>query len=195
MKGILRVLFFVAVMALFYLVNACKSSEQISAKKCAKAKAKYEVAAFKFGCPLETGVDTLRITNTIIISHDTTFYIPIPGEVRHDTLTVTITNGVVNSAMSRLDVTYAYATAQVRGGILYLNIYQRETVIAKTIKDAIQSNSRVDYQTITKTVSETTNHIKPFQWFQIWCGRIFLLIIIGLSFYVILKNLLKPRIL
>ncbi len=173
------------------MMAACRAPQQIAERKCAKSLAKYEKQAYRWGCQLDTGTDTVRITTREIITHDTTIYVAIPAEAKHDTIKVVITNGVINSELSRLDVTYAWATAQVRDGILYLNVYQREALIAKTIKDAIQSNTKVEYKYVTKTVTEKTNYLTQWQIAQMWLGRLMIALVVLLIGFIVLKTLVK----
>ena len=125
MKALLKLLFVILIVFIFFALQSCRSAQEISNKKCAKAKAKYELSVYRFGCPLGTISDS---SNTSIESskHDTTIYVPVPGEKVHDTIKVEIINGIVNSVQSRLDTEYAYATAQIVNSILVLNLYQKE---------------------------------------------------------------------
>jgi len=178
---------------LIYLITflialaSCRSPQQIADRKCDKAQLKYEKAAYRWGCPMGQQSDTVFQQMIIRETHDTTIYIRIPGEKETDTVTVTIREGIVQSAELRKDTQYAFAKAQVINGVLVLQLVQKESVIAKTIKDAIQLNSKVEYKYIKQTVKEKVNYLTQWQILQMWAGRILTaLLLIALVLYLLL---------
>lgn len=171
------------------LLSACRSAQQIADKKCAKAQSRYELSAYKWGCPMVQRTDSIVITKTIRETHDTTIFVTIPGDVQHDTVTVKLRDGIVQSAKLRKDTRYAYASAQVIDGVLVLELVQKESVIASTIKDAIQKESGTKYITVVKTVVKQTNVLKSWQAALMWMGGILsLLFVLGSALYLILKR-------
>lgn len=166
---------------------SCRAPQQIADRKCAKAQAKYERSAYRWGCPLVTGSDTIIKTITLRERHDTTIFVSIEADAKHDSIKVVVHDGIVNSDLSRLDTQYAWATAKVVNGILYLKLFQKEAIIVKTIKDAIKNESKTEYITITKTIKEKTNYLTQWQILQMWAGRILTaILVIALVLYLLL---------
>lgn len=165
---------------------SCRSPQQLADRKCAKAQAKYEKSAYRYGCPLVMQTDTVYREITIRETHDTTIVVYIAADTVRDSITVVIKDGLVNSDMSRLDTQYAWATAKVINSVLVLRLYQREAEIEKTIKDAIQKDSRVEYQTITRTLTQKTNYLTQWQIAQLWMGRLLmamLVLLLGVTLF------------
>lgn len=171
MKNILLLFVLIALLA------GCRSPQQIAGRKCAKALAKYEASAYKYGCPLAPGTDTVIQQLIIRETHDTTITVTITGEIKQDSVIVVVSDGLVNSQLSRLDTQYAYATAQVINSELVLKIYQKQTEIPVTIKDAIQKTTSEKQQTITTVLpGKVTNVLSGWQVFRLWVGNIVLLL-------------------
>lgn len=157
---------------LMLLLASCSTPEKLQQRKCAKAQIKYEKAAYRWGCPLVQQTDTVIQQMIIRETHDTTIFVRIAADTVYSLDTVTILDGLANSDKSRLDTQYAFSIAYVHESILYHNLFQKESEIAATVKDAIQKSSKVEYKTITRTVTKTTNILTGWQWLQIWAGRI-----------------------
>jgi hypothetical protein len=155
---------------LFLIITAFLASCRSPEKMCSKAQIKYERAAYRWGCPLVVQSDTVYTQMIIRERHDTTIFVRVPADTVRSVDTVLIRDGLVESDKSRLDTKYAFSVAYVYDSRLYHNLFQKESVIASTIKDAIQSNSRIEEKYITNTV--TTNVLTGWQWFQIWAGRL-----------------------
>jgi len=182
----------ILLITLLIALGSCRSPQQIADRKCAKAQAKYEKAAYRWGCDLSANTDsTSAETNTTVVK-DTTIYIPVPGETKTDTITIKLTNGLLNSKESRLDTKYAYATVQVVDGKLIFNLYQKESVIAATLKGAIRYNNITKYYKITKTLpGKITNILTQWQVAQMWLGRILLVVMFVYGVFRALKFYLK----
>lgn len=173
---------FILLITILIALASCRSPQQISDRKCGKAQAKYEKAAYRWGCPLVAKSDTVFTTMTIRERHDTTIYVRIKGDTVRSVDTVILVNGIAQSPKNRLDTEFAYSISYVQDGRLYHVLYQKESVIAQTIKDAIQKESHVEYKTITKTVEKKTNYLTQWQILQLWAGRIAILwLLIGFS--------------
>lgn len=157
-------------LSLLILLAGCRSAQRIAERKCTKAQLRYEKAAYRWGCPLVQRTDSIVLTQILRTTHDTTIFVRVPGERETDTVTVTLHDGIVTSSQLRKDTEFAYATAQVTDGVLVLHLYQKESKIPATIKDAIQTTAAV--KTIRITVKETTNELTTFQLAQMWVGRI-----------------------
>lgn len=169
-------------------VASCSTPEKLQQRKCTKAQQRYERAAYKFGCPLVVYTDSVFTTSIITQYRDTTITIYIAPDTVRDSVKVVVESGLVNSEKSRLDTQFAYATAQVRDGKLYLELYQKASNIDKTIKEAIKKESRIEYKHITNTVTKTIEkQLTAWQLWQLWFGRVFLTILSLVLVYGIIK--------
>jgi len=172
---------------LILALASCRSPQQIADRKCDKAQLKYEKAAYRWGCPMVQQSDTVFQQMIIRETHDTTIYVRIPADTVTSVDTVTIREGIAISDKSRLDTKFAFSIAYVYDSKLYHNLFQKESVIAETIKDAIQHNSHIEYKYIKQTVVEKTNYLTQWQIVQMWAGRILTaLLLIALLLYLLL---------
>jgi hypothetical protein len=126
------------------------------------------------------------ITNTITIYRDTTIYVYLPGDTVYDTVHVTIENGIANSRPSIHETDLAWSKAQVVDGRLIHELIQKDSVLARVIENAIRESATTTDRNRIKTEIIEKNYVTGWQWFQIWMGRLFgiiLLLFIGF-FYV-----------
>ena len=168
----------IVLITILIALASCRSPQQIADRKCDKAQLKYEKAAYRWGCPMVQQTDTVFQQMIIRETHDTTIYVRIAADTVFSTDTVIMKDGIATSDKSRLDTQFAFSIAYVHDSKLYHNLFQKESVISKTIADAIQYNSKVEYKTITKTIKEKVNYLTQWQIVQIWLGRLFLAILI-----------------
>lgn len=191
MKTILKILFFLLCVVVFFAVQSCRSSQTIADRKCANAQLKYEKAAYRWGCPLVQQSDTILQQITIRETHDTTIYMYIKGDTVREVDTVIVVNGIAQSPKHRLDTEFAYSISYVQDGKLYHILVQKESVISKTIEDAVKKESKIEYKTIIKTIKETTNHLKSWQVCLMWLGGFMILQIILIFAYTIYRIVKK----
>jgi len=182
---------FILLITILIALASCRSPQQIADRKCAKAQAKYERSAYRWGCPLVVASDTIRITQTLREVRDTTVYVTIAADTVKSTDTLYRVNGIYKTPVNRVDVQYAFSTAYVWDGILYHNIFQKPDEIAYTIQDAIQNSSHTEYIIITKTINTKTNYLTQWQVFQLWMGRILMGLLLLVLSYIGIKFLLK----
>ena len=181
---------FLLLITIIASLASCRSPQQLADRKCTKAQLKYEKAAYRWGCPLVAKSDTVIKETTIRVHHDTTIYVFIKADTVRSVDTVYQRNGLAQTDQHRLDTEYAYSIAYVLNGLLFHTLYQKPAEIAKTIRDAIQRDSHVEYKTITKTVVTKINYLTQWQIFQLWLGRIAFGILIvvaivkGIQFYI-----------
>ncbi len=99
--------------------------------------------------PPETKTEIKIVEKEVI--RDTTVYVYLQADTvfQKDTITVYETPDGYQTTLSMLDLEYSYSTAQVINGRLDHKLFQKETLIEQTIKNAIKENS-------THTVIETT---------------------------------------
>jgi hypothetical protein len=182
---------FIYLITILIALASCRSPQQIADRKCDKAQLKYEKAAYRWGCPMVQQSDTVFQQMIIRETHDTTIFVRIAADTVFAIDTVTIKDGIASSDKSRLDTQYAFSIAYVHDSKLYHNLFQKESEIASTIKDAIQNNSKVEYKYITNTVTKTTNVITHWQWVQIWMGRILMVMLLIVIVFTVIKLYLK----
>jgi hypothetical protein len=141
-------------------------------RKCRKAKLNYEIAASKWGCPM---INDSTIFNTQEIIRDTTIYVPVPGQIVHDSIPVIITNGLMNTPVSLLETTYSRSKAWVENGILKHALDQRPSTIPVILPGAIHTSTSNTVQTIKVPYYIDRPVLKPLTWWQkffLWTGVI-----------------------
>jgi hypothetical protein len=91
--------------------------------------------------PPETKTEIKIVEKEII--RDTTIYVYLQADTvfQKDTITVYETPSGYQTVLSRIDLNYSYSTAQVINGRLDHKLFQKETLIEQTIKNAIKENS------------------------------------------------------
>jgi len=128
------------------------------------------------------------ITNTVIeyrdtivkiIIHDTTF---IKADTVYDTTEVFINNGIIWSNKVYGETDFASAWAQVVNSRLKLELIQKDSAIAKLIKENVKI--------VTKTVIETKTEIKKVfvtKWYDKFSRVIAILFISALVIMIVIK--------
>ena len=160
--------------------TSCITQNRID-RKCRKAKMKYDVAATKWGCPVDH--DSTFAQSHVIIK-DTTIYVPVPAQTVHDSIPVIITKGLVNSPVSTLETTYTRSKAWVLDGILKHTLDQKPSAFPVTIPAAIHNTTSNTVQTIKVPYYVDRPISKPLHWWQklfIWTGIIAWFVVIGYS--------------
>jgi hypothetical protein len=142
----------------------------------------------KFPC---TGKDSISvITKTETIYRDTIIYVYVPGEKVTETKLVYVdANGIMHSDISKLYTSFAESWAWVENGKLMHELMQKDTTLARHIKNAIKESAMTTETVKIKTVIQEVNRVTGWQWFQIWAGRILLLIILIFSIWWTIKFL------
>jgi len=136
-----------------------------------------------------------RVDSTVSIREtiqyrDTTIYVYVVADTVIVTDTVTIRDGLPESAPVWANVEFARAMAQVRGGKLLLQLFQKDTAIMQLIEDAVKHHSKETVVYVDRQLPPVeVNRLTTWQGFQIWTGRI--LLAIGLL--VVLIKLLDFR--
>lgn len=146
-------------------------------KKCQKAKRKYELQAFKYGCDLpflESVKDSIVITK-----HDTTVIIKTEYFYQFDTIRL---DSTLTTEKSILNTKYAISTAWVQFGQLQHILEQQQVNTPITIKDALQSTTATK-ETIIKVPYPVEKLIeKDLSWMHktlLYSGGVFWLILIA----------------
>jgi len=161
-----------------FLLCSCATQKRMD-RKCRKAQQKYELAAYKYGCPMVS--DSFSSFTQIIIK-DTTIYVPVPGETVHDSIPVIISKGLLNSPISKLETTYSISKAWVENGLLRHTLDQKSSTIPVIIPGAIHNTTSGSVQTIKVPYYVNRQISKPLSWWQklfFWSGIIIWWIIIG----------------
>ncbi len=169
--------------------TSCSISDKFT-RKCQKAKIKYDMAATRWGCP--TVQDSTIVQSQVIIK-DTTIYVPVPGQTIHDSIPVIITNGLMNTPVSKLETTYSQSKAWVENGTLKHTLDQRPSTIPVILPGAIHTSTSSTVQTIKVPYYIDRPISKPLSWWQklfLWTGviiwwTVILYIIVRISSFVI----------
>lgn len=124
--------------------------------------------------------DTIVQVREKTIYRDTTIYVQIPADTiyKTDTVTVDLETGLVSYPFQRLDVEYAYSTVSIINSRLQHNLFQKDTKIAQTIKNALKEAERVTEVTIKEPYPV---YFDPSWWQQtlMKMGYAFLILVIG----------------
>lgn len=141
------------------MLSSCISSrpERLESKR----QRKCELAAYRWGC--STGYDsTMVIRETKTIYRDTTIYVYVKGDVRHDTVRVFVTaDGLINSKVSHLKTDFAWSWAQVVNGQLRHELRQNDTAVAAHLVS--RSTFSTELQKKTTVVTVYQNKLKKWQ--------------------------------
>jgi len=174
------------ILLVMFLFSSCATQKRMD-RKCRKALQKYELAAYKYGCPMVS--DSFSSFTQVIIK-DTTIYVPVPGETVHDSIPVIISKGLVNSPISKLETSYSISKAWVQDGVLKHNLDQKSSIIPVIIPGAIHNSTSGSVQTIKVPYYFDRQIPKPLSWWQklfFWSGIIIWWIIIGYTIFRIKK--------
>jgi hypothetical protein len=108
-----------------------------------------------------------------LVYRDTTIRIEIPGKVVHDSIIIEVPQPSkpvqqISSKKLTRETDFAAASAWVKGGILYLDLVQKDTVIQRVIKEALKESTYWK----DKYHSETTKLAgeKKYQWGTLLTG-------------------------
>lgn len=141
------------------MLSSCISSrpERLEAKR----QRKCELAAYRWGC--STGYDsTMVIRETKTIYRDTTIYLYVKGDVRHDTVRVFVTaDGLINSKASNLKTDFAWSWAQVVNGQLRHELRQNDTAVAAHL--VVKDTFSTEFQKKSTVVTVYQNKLKNWQ--------------------------------
>jgi len=132
---------------------------------------------------------TTEIIKTVTVYRDTTITITIPGKDSVQILPVYLENGLINSELSFLNDDFSQSLAYVTDGKLFHRLTQRPQELKKVIPNAIRQSNATATKSIVKVLPG--EKISGFLWFQIWIGRILLLLLLILLSWYIFKFLRK----
>ena len=170
----LLILFFTSCMSGKRLVERKAAKLQFRTdKKCAKALKNYEAKSYKLGCSWMNNTSESSTSTSSI--RDTTVPVSIPGVIVHDSIPVIIIQGIMNSKVMVLETPYSRAEAWVTEGILKLNLQQKQSTIAATIKGAIKETTATKAKTIRVPYPVEKQVKMPLSWLQklfVWSGAI-----------------------
>ncbi len=171
-------------------IVSCSTPEQIQNRKCARALHKYEVKAFKCGCPFSV-FDSIIIQETRIIEKDTTIFVRIPGEIVHDSILVATADSIT-SPVSILKTKYAVSRAWIENRLLMHTLEQVKSDIKQVIQGINKETVTLKQKTIRVPypVEKLVKHpLNKFQKFLLWSGGIAWSILIAFAIYRLRKLL------
>jgi hypothetical protein len=120
------------------------------------------------------------VVKETVVYRDTTIYVQIPADTvfKTDTVSVDLKTGLINYPLQRLDVEYAYSTVSIINSRLQHHLFQKDTRIEQTIKDALK-----DAQTVTevKIKEPYPVYFEPSWWQQtlMKMGYAFMILVLG----------------
>jgi len=170
--------------SIMLLLSSCMTTRLERQENRRKAKCE------KYRC--YSGADSMMIIReTVTIKEDTTIYIHIAGMAVRDTLQVKQdpVTGLINSKKSMLEVPFATSYAWVENGKLKHDLVQKDTLIMQVIEGAkvlIKENEILKEKLTVKVPPE---RVTSWQWFQIWCGRLSIILLLAVAlYYTIIKK-------
>jgi len=105
--------------------------------------------------PPEVKEITKLVTETKIVTRDTTIYVTMPAEVvvMTDTVVLDQGTGLINSKLSRLETSLAWSTAQIINSRLRHELYQKDTTIEHRLQNAIREVDRLEKELTERTTA------------------------------------------
>jgi hypothetical protein len=143
-----------------------------TASKCDKAQRKYELAAYKYGCPWKI-TDSVTITKTVTITKDTTVYVTIAGDTVRDTIRLSVPG--INTPHSLIRTRYAISDAWIENSLLRHTLEQVKQDIQFVLKDVIRASAAVKVTTTKVPYPvevKVEKQLSKLQRFGLWSGVI-----------------------
>lgn len=130
-------------------------------------------------------VDSVRtVSRTVTTYKDTVVYVKLIGDTVFSTLLLTD-----KPVDSKLNTPLAKCTVSVKDGKLTHRLEQKDTTLSSTIRNAQKYTTTSNIKEHTKTRIIKENIPTPWQWFQIYLGRGFILFfVLGFLFLVFRKR-------
>lgn len=155
------------------LFTSCLTPEQVHERKCAKVRLNYELASLKNGCSCQL-MDSSSVKETKETIHDTLIYVNIPGEIVHDSISISVSDSIT-TPVSILKTKYAISRAWIENSRLKHSLEQVKSEIQQVVqginKETVtlqQKTIRVPYP-VVKLVKHSLN---MFEKFLLWTGVI-----------------------
>lgn len=172
------------------MLLSCSTTEQIQQRKCEKAQHKYEMKAYKLGCPWKI-YDSIMVLKTITQTRDTTIFVHLPGDTVRDSIKYK-TNTLVNT----LETKYAISKAWIDDNVLKHTLIQKQSNIPATLPGVIQTTTATK-EKIIKVPYQVDRPVKmPLSWiekFMIWSGAIAYGLLIAFVIYKFKRFITFPR--
>jgi hypothetical protein len=175
------------------LLNSCVAPDKIRDRKCAKAQRNYELATYKYGCPWQI-MDSAIVRETKEIVRDTTIYVRIPGEIRHDSILVAVADSI-STPVSILKTKYSISKAWIENNQLKHTLEQVKSDIQQVIQGINKETVTLEQKTIRVPypVEKLVKHsLNRFEKFLLWSGGIAWGLVIALVIFK-LKRFLSLR--
>jgi len=169
--------------SIFFALIALMLSGCISQKRCLQ----------RF--PPVTEETVKIVTETKIITRDTTILVRLPAEVliQNDTVLIDNTTGLIFSEPSFLETSLAWSKAQVLNSKLHHELHQKDTTIAFRLNNAIKEIERLETELRQKqTTVEVPRPLSKWQSFLQFLGYLSLAVIFLLLLFLLQKLLPKP---
>lgn len=141
---------------IYLLVSSCGTTrEQRRQTRCEKA-------FYKYGCDW-VKPDTVTQTAYVLIQKDTTVFVTITGEIRHDSVPVPVQ---VSTPVNILKTRYAISQAWITEGILHHELQQLQTEVARTIPNAVTSATMNTVKLVKVPYPQEVPVKMPLSWLE-----------------------------
>lgn len=175
------------------MLLSCSTPQEIQDRKCAKAQKKYEIKAYKWGCPWQI-YDSVLITKTVTEIRDTTIFVHLPGDTVRDSIKVPYI-AQFSTPINILETRYAISKAWIENSLLKHTLVQKKSEIPATIPGAIQ-NTVSTKERIIKVPYPVEKQVRmPLRWFEklfAWSGAIAWGLLIAYVVYKFRRFLVLP---
>lgn len=155
------------------MLLSCSTPQEIQDRKCEKAQRKYELKAYKLGCPWMIS-DSSNTSHTSTVIRDTTIYVTVPGETVHDSIKVPYI-AQFTTPVNTIETKYAISKAWIENSLLRHTLIQNQTQIPATIPGAIQYIVSTKERIIKVPYPVEKDVRMPLRWFEklfLWSGVI-----------------------
>ena len=172
------------------MLLSCSTPEQIQQRKCEKAQKKYELKAYKLGCPWQI-YDSITILKTVTETRDTTIFVHLPGDTVRDSIPYQ-----PNTPINTLETKYAISKAWIANNVLNHTLVQKQSNIPTTLPGVIQTTIATK-EKIIKVPYPVDRPVKmPLSWiekFLMWSGAIAWGLLIAFVLYKFKRFITFPR--
>lgn len=152
-------------------------------------------------------IQSIESSRTVITRRDTTVKVRIKGDTLRNMFTIKhndisqansqannqdISQGIIQEIaqgikqdfnrpieLSELSTPYSISKVWINDGNLMHEHIQKDTILNVKIKDALVHEKSISTKKETEVKIERVNYLTGWQWFQVWVGRVLILLVIG----------------
>jgi len=169
------------ILGLIPLLFACNTTKRVE-RKCQK-----------WGCVKDTAYIKETVTNTVL--KDTTVFIHIPGEVKHDSVEIVLWEECPKAYTPKntLETSLAYSQAWVENGRLRHTLVQRDSVYKAQIENAIRISQYFVKENSIKVLTKRVHYLTWWDRFFRNSGYVFWVasILVAIALYFLNRFIYK----